>query len=191
MSATEHNSPNLEKLWENYTGEGYGIPGYNIPRIEMNCAKNKKDKEYFEFLEKVWNGKQKYPSKKENLDKDGKQIPLKRPNFFDELFKSLDFGYSKTKETDLKEMYLRKGRPYSIEPNKIKVNKEKNKAKFYNHDRITYFESLVNECKKGEKIYPHMENIIEKAKEKIKNSPTKKNISETLKILYNNKGSLP
>lgn len=191
MSVTEHNSPNLEKLWEDFTGEGMGIQGYNIPRIEMDCAKRRKDLDYFDFLEKVWKGKEKYPKAKENLDKDGKIVPPKRPNYFDDLFKSMNFGYSKSKENDLKEMYERKGRPYSIEPNKIKINKDRNKAKFYNHDRITYFESLVKAVNKEGQFYPHMEQILEKVKESIKNSPQKKTISESLKALYNNRGSLP
>ena len=55
----------------------------------------------------------------------------------------------------------------SIDPNKIKIIKEKNKAMIYRHDRITYFEGLIREIKKSKEIYPHMKQIIEKAKENI------------------------
>lgn len=191
---TELNSPNmnLDKMWEDFSGDGgLGVHGYILPKHELNCAKERKKKDYFAFLEKVWKGKEKYPKAKENYDKDGKLIPVKRPNYFDDLFKSMNFGYSKEKDNELKELYSRKSRPISIDPNKIVIIKDKNKAKYYKHDRITYFESLVNEVKKGAKIYPHMESIIEKAKENIKNSPKQKSISESLKVKYDNKGSLP
>jgi hypothetical protein len=187
----EHNSPSLERLWDDFTGEGIGIQGYLVPKLSINCAKERQDKEQFKYMEKVWKGKEKYPKVKENFDKDGKLIPLKRPNFFDEIFKSLNFGYSKSKETELKEKYESKSRPFSIDHDKVVYIKDKNKAKYYKHDRITYFESLGIAVKKEAEIYPHMEAIIEKAKDKIKNNPNVKSESDLIKIKYEKRGSLP
>jgi hypothetical protein len=189
--STEQNSPSLERLWEDSTGEGIGIQGYLVPKLSINCAKERSDKEAFKFMEKVWKGKERYPKIKENFDKDGKLIPVKRPNYFDDIFKSINFGYSKTKETELKEKYEAKSRPFSIDRDKVVYIKDKNKAKYYRHDRITYFESLGNIVKKEAEIYPHMEVIIEKARDKIKNSPNIKSESETIKIKYEKRGSLP
>lgn len=191
--ATEHNTPNInmEKMWEDYTNEGIGVQGYNVPKIQINCAKEKKDKENFEFMEKVWKGKQLYPKAKENYDKDGKLIPVKRPNYFDNLFKSINFGYSKAKENELKELYERKNRPMSIDPNKLVIIKDKNKAKYYKHDRITYFESLIKDMKKNREIHPHMESIIEKVKDDLKKSPKKPTESEAIRNSYKKRGSLP
>lgn len=190
---SEFNSPSLERLWEDSTGEGIGIQGYMVPKLSssINCAKQSKDRESLQFMEKVWKGKERYPKVKENFDKDGKLIPIQRPNYFDDIFKSINFGYSKTKETELKEKYDAKSRPFSIDRDRIVYIKDKNKAKYYKHDRITYFESLGNIVKKEQQIYPHMEAIIEKTKEKVKASPIQKSESEIMKVKYDKRGSLP
>ena len=191
--STEQNSPfiNIEKLMEDFSGEIGGVAGYRVPKNHTNCAKQRKDRDHFEFMEKVWKGKKAYPRPKENFDKDGKVILPKRPNYFNELFRSVDFGYSKEKENALKEIYERKNRPMSIDPNKLKIIKEKDKAKIYRHDRITYFEGLTLDIKKSKVIYPHMEKIIEKAKENMKKNPKKPSESETTKESYKKRGSLP
>ena len=91
---TEQNSLfiNIEKLMEDFSIEIGGVAGYRVSKNHINCAKERKDKNHLEFMEKVWKGKQLYPRPKENFDKDGKAILPKRPNYFNELFKSMDFG---------------------------------------------------------------------------------------------------
>ncbi len=142
-------------------------------------------------MNKVWKGKQLYPKPKEILDKDGKVIPPKRPNYFEEVQKAQSFGYSKEKEDAIKEKYSSKNRAYQFDPEKVEVIKEKEKAKFYRSDRVTYFEMLVKHGKKSYEHYPHMEQIIEKTMEEIAKSPKLMMLSDQLKQKYSKRGSLP
>ena len=184
---------NMDNLWDMISSDNqqFGIAGYVVPPRNVDCLKSKKDKEQLEFMEKIWKGKQLYPKPKEILDKDGKIIPAKRPNYFEELQKSKNFGYSKEKEEALKELYKNKNRPFNVDPDKLEIIKEKEKAKIYRYDRITYFDSLVRNGKKSYEHYPHMEQIVQKTKEEMEKSPKKMMYSEETKLKYSKKGSLP
>lgn len=193
MTETNQNY-NMDNLWNIISSDNsgqFGIAGYVVPPRTVDCQKIKKDRDQLEFMEKVWKGKERYPKPKEILDKEGKVIPAKRPNFFEEMQKALNFGYSKEKEDAIKEKYSSKNREYQVDPEKIQIIKDKDKAKFYRYDRITYFDMLVKNGKKSYEHYPHMEQIIEKAKEEIAKSPKKKMFSEELKEKYDKRGSLP
>ncbi len=194
MTETTNQNSNMDNLWNIISSDNsgqFGIDGYIVPPRSVDCYKVKKDRDQLEFMEKVWKGKQVYPKPKENLDKDGKPIPTKRPNFFDEAEKILNFGYSKEKEDLLKEKYSSKNRPFQVDHDKLVVINEKEKAKFYRYDRITYFESLMKQGKKSNEHYPHMIQIIEKTKEDIAKLPKKMTLSEELKLKYSKRGSLP
>lgn len=194
MTEPTNQNYNMDNLWDIISSDNsgqFGIAGYVVPPRSVDCQKQKKDREQLEFMGKVWKGKQLYPKPKEILDKEGKVIPPKRPNYFEELQKAQNFGYSKEKEDVIKEKYSSKNRAYQVDPERLEVIKEKEKAKFYRFDRVTYFEMLVKQGKKSYEHYPHMEQIIEKTKEEIAKSPKKIMLSEELKQKYNKRGSLP
>jgi hypothetical protein len=192
MTETNQNC-NMENIWDIISSDNsgqFGIPGYVVPPRTVDCQKIKKNRDQLEFMEIVWKGKQLYPKPKEIFDKDGKLIPAKRPNFFEEMQKAQNFGYSKEKEDAIKEKYSSKNRSYQVDPDKIEIVKDKNKAKIYRYDRVTYFDSLIKQKKKSYEHYPHMEQIIEKAKEEIAKSPKKMMLSDELIQKYNKRGSL-
>jgi len=193
MTETNQNY-NMDNLWDIISSDNsgqFGIPGYVVPPRTVDCQKIKKDRDQLEFMERVWKGKQLYPKPKEIFDKEGILIPPKRPNFFDDMQKALNFGYSKEKEDAIKDKYSSKNRPYQVDPDKLEIIKEKDKAKFYRFDRVTYFDMLMKEGEKSYKHHPHMEQIIEKTKEEIAKSPKKMTLSEELKQKYSKRGSLP
>jgi len=194
MTEQNQNYNNMDNLWNIMSSDNatqFGIDGYICPPRTVDLAKTKKDRDQFEFMEKVWKGKQLYPKPKEVLDKDGKVIPTKRPNFLEDTLKQKNFGYSKEKEEAIKERYTSKNRPYQVDPDKLVIIKDKNKAKYYRFDRVTYFEMLMKNQKKSYQHYPHMEEIITKTKEEIANSPKKLSLTEELRQKYNKRGSLP
>lgn len=192
MTETNRNY-NMDNLWNMLSSENeqFGIKGYKVPEQNIDCSKSKKEKEQFEFLEKVWKGKEFYPKPKEIYDKDGKPIPTKKPNYLDDILKVQNYGYSKEKEETLKELYKNKNRTYEVDHDKVVFTNEKEKAKYYKSDRITYFDMLTRNVKKSYEHFPHMEQIIQKAREDIEKSPKKLLSSDELKVKYSKKGSLP
>ncbi len=184
---------NMDNLWDIISSDNsnaFGLQGYICPPLTLDLKKIKEDREGFLFMEKVWKGKALYPKRKEVLDKDGKPVPVKRPNFFEDVERSKNFGYSKEKEDQIREKYSSKNRSYDIDPEKVEIIKDKNKAKFYRYDRITYFDMLMKNSKKSFQQYPHMEQILEKVKEHIDKSPKRMMSSDEMKIKYSKKGSI-
>lgn len=183
---------NMDNLWDIMSSDNsqWGIPGYKVPPLTVDCIKIKKDSDQLIFMDKVWKGKEVYPKPKLNIDKDGKEILPRKPSCYDPQEKSLNFGYSKEKEEALKELYKSKNRTLEEYVEKVNVEKLKEKAKIYRYDRITYFESITRQEKKNQKYFPHMEEIIQKTKEIIEKSPKKLIKSEEIKLKYANRGSI-
>jgi hypothetical protein len=148
----------------------WGVPGYEAPKKQFDFKKIKSEREMHQLNLDVWAKKKHYPKPKESLDRDGKVIIPKKKNFIDEAIAVSKGNYSKEKHDQYIEYLQNRGKPTDFEnPQQvIKINKDKDQAKFYRHPRSTYLDELIKNEKKSFAVFPHMEAIVEELKEKIK-----------------------
>jgi len=190
--------PHIEKLWNAANckfDNDWTIKEYRSPPLNVDCVKKKKERLQTEFFEKVWKGKQKYPKPIEKYDSKGNVIIPERGNYFEELAKKKDFGYSEENNQSIKKRHSGHNRSFNEENSIIEVvepNFDKQKAVLYKEDRETVFDDIILSVKKSEEVFKHKEDLVKKLKEEIEKekSANIKSLSELIKEKYHNRGSM-
>jgi hypothetical protein len=186
----------IENVWDikNYDKDNGIGRSYKVPPVNIDCKKKAEDRERMELFDKFLKGKAKLPQRRQNLDKEGKLIIPKRPNFYEDQANLNDYGYDKVEEEKIKDRYAQYKRKFIINSdilNKVKIVKEKNKSPLYKNEKDHYINEIENSEKKKNIYYPHMEVKIKKIKDVIEKDNERKNklSCEFVKEKYQKKGS--
>ncbi len=198
-SISNNDYSQIERLWDasyNIEQNDWSIKEYKAPPLNINCVKQKKEREQKEFFDQVLLRKEHYPKAEEKYDNKGNLIIPERGSFFDEMIKKKDFGYSDENKEKIKQKHINHKRTFNDTVNIIdvvEVNNDKNKAPLYRDIRQTIFDEIEKNIKKSEKIYPFKADMVKKLKEEIEKekSSSIKEISEIIKKKYEKRGSIP
>lgn len=156
---------NLVNMKEN---SNFGIPGYDPQKVYFDPIKNKYDRETWEMHSKVWSHKDSYPKMKLPVDKDGKEIIPKRPNFIEEHIKSSKANFSQEKYDKFIEKLKEKGTSLE-ELEGIRVSKKKEEPKSVKKtfkERCTIIAEIINNEKKTLKYTEKIQELVDKTKER-------------------------
>lgn len=187
----------IEKLWDISNTENnsdWGIKGYKVPPLNIDLAKNKKDREEYEIYEEFLKHKKSYTKVNEKYDRDGNIKVPQKESYFDTLVKQNSYEFNEDKEIRLKRKHSDHNRHFNDEKdiiNTVKVVKEKEKSILYREERETIFDELIKNQEKNEEVPSYKENIIKKVKDEIENEHSRniKSLNEVIKEKYKNKGS--
>jgi hypothetical protein len=168
---------------------------YKCPKVNIDCRKQKKDREQFELQDKIYKRQERYERHADKFDKEGKVIIPQRGNYFDVVSKLFDYGYNEEKEQELKRHHENYNRIFAEKKDvieRVNIIKEKDKSPLYREDNENYLVQLEKKELRKLEVYPRMEYEIKKIKEKIENEDkkSKKSMSDLIKIKYQKFGSL-
>lgn len=155
----------VDEMWSlsNREDKNWGIEGYEIHKNYFDSYQNKKLRERNDLNEKVWARRGHYPKKPVQVDKEGKPIILKRPNYLDEVVKVANSFYDKAKaekwteelkDKSLKPLDRKKKEDVRRAPRvlftdwMIKMNKKNNEV---NKEKYASFEAIEERIKEHDK----------------------------------------
>jgi len=157
----------VDEMWSltNREEKNWGIEGYEIHKNYFDYKKTVKDKERDALNEKVWSRRAHYPKPAVKLDKEGKPIVVKRPNYLDEVIKIANSFFSKEKNEKLTE---------ELKDKSLKPYEKKKKEDVKRAPRVLFTDWMIkNEKKKNE---PNKEKDLTAILEKIKNHDKQRQI---------------
>lgn len=174
-----------DEMWQVAKGsDNWGVEGYEVPRKYFDYAQQKWEKNRAEMIK---HPKGQWPPSDWPKDKEtDKQLPPKRPNYLDQLYKWTNSYYDPKKAEEVKERLEEQGHPIDKMPEKKKPI-----------DRRKKFLEEEEENNKRKAEMPQIPlfkvDAVKAAKDKIKTFKEKNNKSEVelIKEKYAKFGSLP
>lgn len=170
----------VNEMWSltNREEKNWGIEGYEIHKNYYDSVLEKNTRMRNEKNEKVWAKREHYDKKPVPVDKDGKPIILKRPNYLDEVIKVANSFYNKEKAEKLTEELKDKSlKP--LAPKKIEVVKRA--------PRELFTDTMIKQQKKN--IEPQKDKDLTVILEKIKKHEKDREVlpMDTMKLKYGSK----
>ena len=191
-----NNILSVEKMWDikNYDKE-QGIGSYKVPPLNIECKKQKEDRERRKMIDKFLKGKAEMPQSRKNYNKEGDEILPQRGSYFDDLAKLNDYGFDEKKEDKIKNFYSGHNRKFIQKKdviNSVVVNKDSKKSPLYKSEKDHYTDEIEINEKKNSIHHPHLENCLIKIKDKIEKdkSSNMKLSAEMIKEKYHKRGSM-
>ena len=163
-----YNHPiSVDEMWSltNREEKNWGIEGYEIHKTYFDHAQQKRTNARNTMNEKVWARRGHYDKIPPKLDKDGKPIILKRPNYLDEVIRIANSFFDKVRSDKLTE---------DLKDKSLKPYSRKRKEDVKRAPRELFTETMIKAMKKNNE--PQKDKDLTAILEKIKEHEKKKQV---------------